>query len=106
MKLAKRLSFIEPFYVMECAKAAAELAASPECDPSRGGTPMIFLNIGEPDFTAPPLVQEAALRCLSQGRTQYTQATGLPALRERLSQWYAERFGVDVPARRIVITEG
>jgi aspartate/methionine/tyrosine aminotransferase len=106
MKLAGRLNHIEPFYVMECAKAAAELAASPECDPARGGTPMIFLNIGEPDFTAPPLVQEAALRCLNQGRTQYTQATGLPALRERLSQWYAERFGVDVPARRIVITAG
>ena len=106
MKLANRLNFIEPFYVMECAKAASELAASPECDPARGGTPMIFLNIGEPDFTAPPLVQEAALRCLSHGRTQYTQATGLPALRERLSQWYAERFGVDVPARRIVITAG
>jgi aspartate/methionine/tyrosine aminotransferase len=106
MKLAGRLDHIEPFYVMECAKAAAELAASPECDPARGGTPMIFLNIGEPDFTAPPLVQEAALRCLSQGRTQYTQATGLPALRERLSQWYAERFGVEVPARRIVITAG
>ena len=106
MKLANRLNFIEPFYVMECAKAASELAASPECDPARGGTPMIFLNIGEPDFTAPPLVQEAALRCLSQGRTQYTQATGLPALRERLSQWYAERFGVNVPARRIVVTAG
>ncbi len=106
MKLAGRLDHIEPFYVMECAKAAAELAASPACDPVRGGTPMIFLNIGEPDFTAPPLVQEAALRCLSQGRTQYTAATGLPALRERLSQWYAERFEVDVPARRIVITAG
>ncbi len=102
MKLAGRLDHIEPFYVMECAKAAAEMAASPECADS----PMIFLNIGEPDFTAPPLVQEAALRCLSQGRTQYTPATGLPALRERLSQWYAERFGVDVPARRIVITAG
>ncbi|MGY4828139.1 pyridoxal phosphate-dependent aminotransferase [Sphaerotilaceae bacterium SBD11-9] len=106
MKLAGRLDHIEPFYVMECAKAAAELAASPACDPARGGTPMIFLNIGEPDFTAPPLVQEAALRCLQQGRTQYTPATGLPALREALSRWYAERFGVDVPARRIVITAG
>ncbi|MBC7994002.1 MAG: pyridoxal phosphate-dependent aminotransferase [Rhizobacter sp.] len=102
MKLAGRLDHIEPFYVMECAKAAAEIAASPECADS----PMIFLNIGEPDFTAPPLVQEAALRCLSQGRTQYTPATGLPALRERLSQWYAERFGIDVPAHRIVITAG
>src|SRR5882724_10320107 len=106
MKLAGRLDHIEPFYVMECAKAAVELARSPACDPALGGTPMIFLNIGEPDFSAPPLVQEAAMRCLSQGRTQYTPATGLPALRERLSQWYADRFGLDVPARRIVVTAG
>jgi DNA-binding transcriptional MocR family regulator len=56
--------------------------------------PMIFLNIGEPDFTAPPLVQEAAERAIRDGRTQYTHATGLDALRERISGWYAERFGV------------
>jgi aspartate/methionine/tyrosine aminotransferase len=67
---------------------------------------MIFLNIGEPDFTAPPLVQEAAERAIRDGRTQYTDATGLHALRERISGWYAQRFGVDVPARRIVVTAG
>ena len=106
MKLASRLDHIEPFYVMECAKAAAEIAASPACDPARGGTPMIYLNIGEPDFTAPPLVREAADRCLAAGRTQYTDAVGLPALRQAVSSWYRERFGLDVPARRIVITAG
>ena len=83
---------------MECAKAAAEIAAAPACDPARGGRPMIFLNIGEPDFTAPPLVQEAAARALRAGRTQYTHATGLPALRERISGWYRERFGARRPA--------
>ena len=67
---------------------------------------MIFLNIGEPDFTAPPLVQEAAARAIRAGTTQYTQATGLTQLRERISGWYAERFGIDVPARRIVVTAG
>jgi aspartate/methionine/tyrosine aminotransferase len=67
---------------------------------------MIFLNIGEPDFTAPPRVLQAAQDCLQGGRTQYTQATGLPALRERLSRWYAERFQVDVAPERIVITAG
>ena len=102
MKLANRLSFIEPFYVMECAKAAVELARSPECRDS----PMIFLNIGEPDFTAPPLVQIAAERALRAGRTQYTDATGLPALRERIGQWYAERFGLRIEPRRIVVTAG
>jgi aspartate/methionine/tyrosine aminotransferase len=40
------------------------------------------------------------------GATQYTQATGLRALRERISGWYQQRFGVDVPARRIVVTAG
>jgi aspartate/methionine/tyrosine aminotransferase len=102
MKFAARTARIEPFYVMECAKAAAELARSPACRDK----PMIYLNIGEPDFTAPPLVREAAQRCLRDGRTQYTDALGLLPLRERISAWYAQRFGVDVPARRIVLTAG
>ena len=102
MKLASRLDHIAPFYVMECAKAAAELARSPACK----GSPMIFLNIGEPDFTAPPAVLAAARRCMEGGRTHYTQATGDPALRERISRWYAERFGLAVPPGRIVVTAG
>ncbi len=106
MKLSQRVDRIEPFYVMECAKAAAALARSPACDPAQGGRPMIFLNIGEPDFTAPPLVLEAAERALRMGRTQYTPATGLPELRERIAGWYRSHFGVEVPAGRIVVTAG
>ncbi len=102
MRIARRAEKIEPFYVMEVAKAAARLAQ----DVARSERPMIFLNIGEPDFTAPPLVQEAAERAIRDGRTQYTHATGLDALRERLSGWYASHFGVEVPARRIVVTAG
>jgi len=102
MRTASRLDHIEPFYVMECAKAASELARSPACRDK----PMLFLNIGEPDFTAPPLVREAAERALRGGRTQYTHAVGLDALRERLSGWYAQRFGLDIAPSRIVITAG
>ena len=102
MKISTRAGRIEPFYVMEVAKAAQALAREV------AGTrePMIFLNIGEPDFTAPPLVQEAAQRAVHSGATQYTQSLGLEQLRERISGWYAQRFGVDVPARRIVVTAG
>jgi aspartate/methionine/tyrosine aminotransferase len=102
MKIAQRAQRIEPFYVMEVAKAAAERAALV----AHTDAPMIFLNIGEPDFTAPPLVQEAAARAVHDGVTQYTPALGLPELRERISAWYSTRFGVNVPARRIVITAG
>lgn len=102
MRISTRAQRIEPFYVMEVAKAASELAR----DVAHTERPMIFLNIGEPDFTAPPRVAEAAERAIRNGATQYTQATGMPALRERISGWYAERFGIDVPARRIVVTAG
>ena len=102
MRLASRAERIEPFYVMEVAKAASQLAR----EVAQGDKPMIFLNIGEPDFTAPPAVQEAATRAIREGRTQYTHATGLQPLRERLSDWYRQRFQLDIPARRIVITAG
>jgi len=102
MRISGRAQRIEPFFVMEMAKAATRLAQQ-VADSSR---PMVFLNIGEPDFTAPPLVQEAAERALRAGATQYTQATGLPALRERISHWYFTRFGLQVPASRIVVTAG
>ena len=106
MKLARRLEHIEPFYVMECAKTAAQIAHSAECDPARGGERMIFLNIGEPDFSAPPAVVQAAEACMRSGHTQYTQATGLPELRERIARWYGTRFGLDIDAQRIVVTAG
>ncbi len=106
MKLASRLDHIEPFYVMECAKAAQEIAAGPLCDPKQGGRPMIYLNIGEPDFTAVPAVVAAAERCMAAGHTRYTNATGLPELRAAIAAWYGTRFGIAVDASRIVVTAG
>jgi aspartate/methionine/tyrosine aminotransferase len=102
VKISQRAERIEPFYVMEVAKAAQALAR----EAAHTSRPMIFLNIGEPDFTAPPLVVEAAERSLRSGHTQYTQATGLATLREKISGWYASRFACDVPPERIVITAG
>ena len=106
IRTANRLDHIAPFYVMECAKAAQEIARSAACDPAVGGEPMIFLNVGEPDFTAAPAVIAAAQACLQSGQTQYTQATGLAALRERISAWYASRFGLDIAPSRVVVTAG
>jgi aspartate/methionine/tyrosine aminotransferase len=102
MRISDRAERIEPFYVMEVAKAAQALAS----EVAHTDRPMIFLNIGEPDFTAPPSVQAAASRAIANGATQYTQALGLQALRERISGWYATRFQMQVPASRIVVTAG
>ena len=102
MQFAARTDKIEPFYVMEIAKAAQALAAQV----ADGPEPMIFLNIGEPDFTAAPAVVHAAQATIAQGATQYTNALGLPALRQAISRWYAERFDLDIAAERIIVTAG
>ncbi len=102
MKISSRAKKVEPFYVLEVFKQASELAKQV----THTDKPMIFLSVGEPDFTAPPLVQEAAQRAISQGKTQYTNANGVDALRERISAWYASRFNVSVAPSRIIITAG
>lgn len=102
MKFSTRAEKITPFYVMEVAKAAQQLAQ----EVANGPEPMIFLNIGEPDYTAPAQVQAAASHSIATGQTQYTNALGLEPLRQAISAWYQSRFGVDVPAQRIVITAG
>ena len=102
MLISNRAQRIEPFYVMEVAKAA-QLLGDKLLNSER---PMLYLNVGEPDFTAPELVQEAAISAIKAGNTQYTQASGMPELRERISHWYKQRFNVDIPASRIVLTAG
>jgi aspartate/methionine/tyrosine aminotransferase len=106
MRLSSRAKRVQPFYVMEVAKAAAELSQRIRAGATRNTDPLVLLNMGEPDFTAAPLVVQAATQALQDGRTQYTAATGLPALRERISQWYAQRLGAQVSADRIIITAG
>ena len=102
MKFSTRAQKISPFYVMEVAKAAQQLAK----EVANGPEPMIFLNIGEPDYTAPAQVQAAANHSIATGQTQYTNALGLEPLRQAISDWYQTRFNVTVPAQRIVITAG
>jgi aspartate/methionine/tyrosine aminotransferase len=98
LRAAARVQAIEPFRVMEIMKAASAAA--------KAGVDVISMSVGEPDFTAPELVTEAAVRAIRGGATQYTDALGLPALREAIAAHYRTAFGVDVDPRRIIVTAG
>ncbi|MGI4860855.1 MAG: pyridoxal phosphate-dependent aminotransferase [Janthinobacterium lividum] len=98
LRLAARVAAIEPFHVMELAKAAHAL--------ERAGRDIIHMGIGEPDFTAPNAVIDAAAHALRRGATQYTSALGLPALREAIAGHYAQAYGLDIDPARIIITAG
>tara|TARA_R110002110_G_scaffold291986_2_gene506066 strand:- start:26257 stop:27432 length:1176 start_codon:yes stop_codon:yes gene_type:complete len=98
LRLADRVADIEPFRVVEVLNRATELAAS--------GRDIVHLAAGAPDFsTAAPIV-EAGRRALAEGHTHYSQAAGLPALREALSQHYRAEYGLDIAPARIFVTPG
>ncbi len=96
--LARRAAEIEPFQVMELLARARQLEAA--------GRSIVHMEIGEPDFPTPEPVMEAAQQALREGRTQYTPALGLPALREAIADHYRRHHGVTVEADRIIVTPG
>ncbi len=68
---------------------------------------VISLGVGEPDFAAPWRVREAAIFVLERGRTSYTSNLGLLSLREAISGYVQEHFGVSYdPGGEILVTVG
>ncbi len=67
---------------------------------------VIHLEIGEPDLDPPPKVLEALERAVKERRYFYTPALGIPELRERIAQFYKEKYGVEVSPERVVVTTG
>jgi aspartate/methionine/tyrosine aminotransferase len=97
-RIARRLAGIAPFHVMALLARAQELEAE--------GRSIIHMEVGEPDFPTAEPILIAAQRALSEGRTRYTAAAGIPDLRRAIAEHYRERFGVVVSPSRIIVTPG
>ena len=98
MKLASRMKDIAPFHVMELMAKAAALEAA--------GRSVIHFEVGEPDFATAEPILVAGQEFLRGGHVHYTAALGLPQLRKAISGFYRQRYGLDVPSSRIVVTAG
>ncbi|HVQ61652.1 MAG TPA: pyridoxal phosphate-dependent aminotransferase [Burkholderiales bacterium] len=96
--VAARMAEIEPFHVMDVQNRAHELEAA--------GRRIVHMEIGQPDFPAPPLVAAAAVEAINTRRLGYTDSVGIPELRQAISDHYREQLGALVPPSRIVITAG
>lgn len=70
------------------------------------GRSIIHMEIGEPDFVTPDAIAAAGAAAIRDGQVFYTPATGLPALRQAIADFYLERYGVALPAQRIIVTPG
>jgi aspartate/methionine/tyrosine aminotransferase len=98
LKVAKKLSKIAPFRVMELLARANELASL--------GHDVIHLEVGEPDFDTPAPILAAGMRAISEGKTRYTDARGTLELRHAISGFYKLSLGIEVRTERIFVTAG
>ena len=70
------------------------------------GKDVINFGTGEPDFDTPENIKEAAIRAIREGKTKYTPASGLPALKEAVCKRLSEDLGVDYEPKNIVVASG
>jgi aspartate/methionine/tyrosine aminotransferase len=95
--LSKR-STIDPFIVMDVmGEANARQAA---------GDDIIHMEVGQPATPAPRAARIRAREALEGKRLGYTEALGMPALRERIARFMGERYGVTISPERVVVTSG
>lgn len=96
--IAKRMAAIQPFHVMALLARARELEAE--------GRDIVHMEIGEPDFDTPAPIVQAGIEALQSGKHHYTPAKGLLELRQAISGFYQQKYGVIVDPERILITPG
>ncbi|HEX2901974.1 MAG TPA: aminotransferase class I/II-fold pyridoxal phosphate-dependent enzyme [Jatrophihabitans sp.] len=91
-------SAVAPFYVMQLFEAAELRRAA--------GLPVYNLAVGQPSTSAPAPVRAAAVRAVAEDKLGYTAATGLPRLREAIAEHTRSWYGIELPARNVVVTTG
>lgn len=96
-KVAGRGS-IPAFIVMDVLRAANERAAA--------GGDVIHLEVGQPSGQAPARVLAAAKAAVDSHGLGYTEAFGLPTLRERIASHYRHAYGVAVAPETVAVTTG
>ncbi|MFH0975437.1 MAG: pyridoxal phosphate-dependent aminotransferase [Spirochaetota bacterium] len=96
--ISQKAKDLKSFIVMDVMARAGEL--------EKAGEKVIHLEVGEPDFKTPAVIQDTVIKAIESGRTHYTHAMGLIELREAICEHYRQEYNVAVTPDRIMVTSG
>ncbi len=96
--MLSRRSEIDPFIVMDVMRRANQLESE--------GSRIVHMEVGQPNTPAPKAAIEAARRAMSQKRLGYTNALGIPELRQRIAQHYHDCYELSLSPNRVIVTTG
>lgn len=97
--LSKKLSAIAESATLKVDAKAKSLQAA--------GRPVISYAAGEPDFSTPQFIVDAAAKALTNPKNfRYTPAAGLPDLREAIAEKTLRDSGLKVDPSQVIVTNG
>ena len=96
--MISRRGAISPFVVMDIMRAANERR--------QAGHDIIHMEVGQPGTPALLLAREAVKAAIDRDLLGYTEALGIPPLRERIARHYRDAYGLDISPERVVVTAG
>ncbi|WP_191059706.1 pyridoxal phosphate-dependent aminotransferase [Geminicoccus harenae] len=73
---------------------------------ARRGEDVIILSVGDPDFTTPARIREAAKAALDAGHTHYADVQGKPALRQAIARHHGRLTGRPIDPEQVVVLAG
>ncbi len=94
--ISARARRLPPSTTLKISQMAADMRAK--------GEDVISLSIGEPDFTTPKPIIDAAKEALDRGETHYAPSRGILELREEISRKMKEENKIDVGPENIIVT--
>jgi len=98
MELANRLKEITPSLTLAIDSKAKALRAE--------GVDVCGFGAGEPDMDTPDHIKAAAIEALNEGFTKYTPSSGMPELRQAISEKFAKDNGLEYKASQVIVSSG
>ena len=93
--------------IAEGVHASTTLAVdSPAKQMKEDGYDVIRFGTGEPDFNTPDNINMAAIAAICDGKTKYTPAAGIPALRKAIAKQLQDDCGLSYDYTQIVVASG
>ena len=96
--ISKIVQALEPSATLAMAAKAREVKAA--------GRPVFDFSVGEPDFTTPEHICQAAVAAMKAGHTHYTQASGIPELRSAIAKQYEQTHRLKYSPQQVVVSNG
>ena len=98
MQLSALVQKLQPSATIAAAALAKELKST--------GVKVYEFTLGEPDFTTPEHICQAAKDAMDAGHTHYTAATGIVELKKAIADSYEREYGVSYAPQQVTVSNG